>query len=215
MLPGDSGRVAIFRVAMPAGGVLLDEQRIRESVAETTRVLEAVARDSAPLVAKVAGLLIRRIAAGGKILVCGNGGSAADSQHIATELAVRYLSDRKAIPAIALTVDTSILTAASNDLGFEHVFARQVEALGRAGDVLIAISTSGNSANVVQAARTAKSAGLLTVGLTGESGGELAGIVDECLCAPSSHTPRIQEAHLVIEHLLCEALESSVSGAPS
>jgi D-sedoheptulose 7-phosphate isomerase len=158
-------------------------------------------------------LLVERVASGGKILVCGNGGSAADAQHVATELTVRYLRDRKAIPALALTVDTSTLTAAANDFGFEFVFARQVEAHGAPGDVLLAISTSGTSPNVVRAVEVAKQRGIVTIGLTGEGGGRLAELADHSIRVPSNHTPRIQEAHLVIEHLLCEALEEAADGA--
>jgi D-sedoheptulose 7-phosphate isomerase len=185
----------------------LDQTRIAERIAETVKVLERVGREAAPAVEAVARVLRERVAAGGKVLICGNGGSAADAQHVATELAVRYVKNRKAIPAVALTVDSSILTAASNDFGFERAFARQVEALGRRGDVLLAISTSGDSPNVLRAAETARAAGLVTVGLTGETGGALAERVDHCLKVPSRTTARIQEAHLVIEHLLCEALE--------
>ena len=132
---------------------------IRASMAESARVLERLAAETAPAVETAGRALADCLGSGGKLLLCGNGGSAADAQHVATELVVRYLADRPAIPAIALTVDTSILTAASNDLGFEHAFARQVEALGRPGDGLIAISTSGTSPNVVAAVRTARRAG--------------------------------------------------------
>jgi D-sedoheptulose 7-phosphate isomerase len=191
----------------------MDQAKIRASIGETVTVLEQLSADVAPALEAVARVLVERIGAGGKILICGNGGSAADSQHVATELTVRYLADRRPIPAIALTVDSSVLTAASNDLGFEQVFARQVEALGRRGDVLLAISTSGNSPNVVRAAERARDLGLVTVALTGAKGGQLARVADHCLRAPSSATPRIQEAHLVMEHLLCEALERSVGGA--
>jgi len=193
----------------------LDQSGIRESIAETIAVLERVSRETAPVVEEVARVLVERVAAGAKVLLCGNGGSAADSQHVATELAVRYQTSRRAIPAIALTVDTSVLTAASNDLGFEEVFARQIEALGARGDVLIAISTSGGSPNVLRAVEVARERGLVTVGLTGEGGGKLAGAVDHCIRVPSGTTPRIQEAHLVIEHLLCAALERWAEGEPS
>ncbi len=193
----------------------MDLERIRESMASTMRVLERLERETAPVIAEVGQVLVGRVKAGGKILVCGNGGSAADSQHLSTELTVRYLADRPAIPAIALTVDTSLLTAASNDYGFEHVFARQVEALGRDGDVLLAISTSGDSPNVLRAVEEAKTRGLVTVGLSGESGGRLGELCDYPIRAPASVTPRIQEAHLVIEHLLCEALEEGLHGEGS
>lgn len=187
----------------------MDVDRIRRSIRETVEVLERVGRETAPAVSEVAEVLARAIRAGGKLLVCGNGGSAADSQHVAAELGVRFLRDRRPIPAIALTVDSSVLTAAANDLGFERVFARQVEALGRPGDVLLAISTSGSSPNVLRAVERARALGLVTVGLTGEGGGELARLVDHAVAIPSERTPRIQEAHLVVEHLLCEALEEA------
>jgi D-sedoheptulose 7-phosphate isomerase len=193
----------------------MDQARIAESIAETVAVLTRLGREAAPAVESVARVIRERVAAGGKVLICGNGGSAADAQHVATELAVRYVRNRKAIPAVALTVDSSILTAASNDFGFDRVFARQVEALGRPGDVLLAISTSGGSPNVLRAVETARAAGLVTVGLTGEGGGALAGRVDHCIRVPSRVTARIQEGHLVIEHLLCEALEEWACGEAS
>jgi D-sedoheptulose 7-phosphate isomerase len=158
---------------------------------------------------RVAAALARCVQSGGKILLCGNGGSAADSQHMATELTVRYLKERRPIPAIALTCDTSALTAAANDLGFENVFSRQVEALGRKGDALIAISTSGTSPNVLAAVRSARVLGIVSVALTGESGGALGPLADYWIGVPSNETPRVQEAQIVVEHLLCEAIESS------
>jgi D-sedoheptulose 7-phosphate isomerase len=191
---------------------LLDLRRIRESISSTAAVLERLRTESAPQIESVARILIERVQEGAKVLLCGNGGSAADSQHVATELTVRYLRDRRAIPAIALTVDSSILTAASNDLGFENVFARQVEALGARGDVLVAISTSGASPNVLRAVEKAHSLGLVTIALTGGDGGKLAGMADHAIVVPSRSTPRIQEAHLVVEHLLCEALEQACGG---
>jgi D-sedoheptulose 7-phosphate isomerase len=187
----------------------LDVARIRESIESSARVLGGLAAVAPAL--REAGLALgAAVGSGGKILLCGNGGSAADAQHFATELTVRYLADRPAIPAIALTTDTSVLTAAANDLGFEQVFARQVEAHGRPGDALVAISTSGSSPNILQAVRAAKERELVTVGLTGAGGGELGPLVDHWLAAPSDHTPRIQEAHLVLEHLLCELVEETV-----
>ncbi len=188
----------------------MNAQDFRASITETVRVLEQLRDGKSEELVRVAGVLSRCIHDGGKILLCGNGGSAADSQHMATELTVRYLAERRAIPAIALTTDTSALTAAGNDLGFEQVFSRQVEALGNAGDVLIAISTSGTSPNVLRAVKTARERRLVTVALTGESGGELAAAADHWIGVPSRHTPRVQEALLVAEHLLCEAVEASV-----
>ncbi len=149
----------------------------------------------------------RSIRNGGKILFFGNGGSAADAQHLATELAVRYIDDRAPIAALALTVDSSTLTAASNDMGFERVFARQIEALGQAGDVAIGISTSGKSPNVLAALRTARDKGLVAAGLTGRDGGAMVGLAEPLLIVPSNDTPRIQEMHIVWGHMLCGALE--------
>lgn len=144
---------------------------------------------------------------GGKILLFGNGGSAGDAQHLATELAVRYKSDRAPIAALALTVDTSTLTAAGNDLGFEHIFARQIEAIGRAGDVAVGISTSGRSPNVTAALKMAERKGLTPTGFTGRDGGELVGLADPLIIVPSDTTARIQEMHILIGHILCGGLE--------
>lgn len=149
--------------------------------------------------------------AGHKILFFGNGGSAADAQHLAAEFVVRYHKDRKPYGAIALTTDTSILTAHSNDYSFETVFDRQIEALGRSGDMAIGLSTSGNSANVINGIKTAKQMGLWTCAFTGDSGGELKAIADACLCVPSNETARVQEGHILIGHWLCEALDEALS----
>lgn len=147
------------------------------------------------------------IKSGGKLLLFGNGGSAADAQHIAAELVVRYKQDRAAIAAIALTTDTSTLTAGANDLGFDTIFSRQIEALGRAQDVAVGISTSGNSPNVLAALREAKKRGLVTVGLTGGDGGQMKSLCDAIVVVPSRVTARIQEMHIFVGHLLCRALE--------
>jgi D-sedoheptulose 7-phosphate isomerase len=146
---------------------------------------------------------------GNKILFCGNGGSAADSQHLAAELVIRLRSavNRAAIPAIALTVDPSIMTAGGNDIGFENVFARCVEAYGRPGDILVGISTSGNSPNVIKAIEQAKKLGMKSIGLLGGSGGKMAGICDAQVIVPSSVTARIQESHIMIGHIWCEMIE--------
>ncbi len=141
---------------------------------------------------------------GGQLFLCGNGGSAADAQHLAAEFVNRFLMDRPALPAIALSTDTSALTAISNDLNFSQVFARQVEALGRKGDLLLGISTSGNSANVLAALRAARPAGLFTVGFTGQGGGEMAALCHILLEAPSGHTPLVQELHGAAGHLFCQ-----------
>ena len=145
---------------------------------------------------------------GGKLLFFGNGGSAADAQHLAAELVIRYKTDRKAIAAIALTTDTSTLTACGNDLGFDALFERQIEALGRKGDVAVGISTSGKSPNVLRGLKQARKAGLGTVGLTGGSGGEMASVCDSVIKVPSAVTARIQEMHITIGHMLCVALET-------
>jgi len=147
---------------------------------------------------------------GGKIIFFGNGGSAADSQHLATELTIRYVSDRKPIAAIALTTDTSAITAAGNDFGFEFIFSRQIEALGNPGDIAIGISTSGNSANVLNALRSAHDKNIITVGLTGNDGGEMKNKCDLCITIPSSTTARIQEMHISLGHALCDALEQKL-----
>ena len=145
---------------------------------------------------------------GGKILLMGNGGSAADCQHIAAEIVGRYQRERRGLPAIALTTDSSILTSVGNDFGFEHVFSRQVEALCAPDDIVIGISTSGNSANVVAAIEAAARVGAYRVALTGAGGGRLADICDLTLAVPSAETPRIQEAHILIGHILCELAEA-------
>jgi D-sedoheptulose 7-phosphate isomerase len=147
-----------------------------------------------------------------KILIAGNGGSAADAQHFAGELVSRFYFDRPALAVIALTTDTSILTAIGNDYGYEDVFSRQIQALGQAGDVFIAISTSGNSPNILKAIAQSKAQGLTVIGLTGRTGGKMKALCDLCLCAPSDSTPRIQECHLVMEHTLCACIEEALFG---
>lgn len=145
---------------------------------------------------------------GGKILLMGNGGSAADSQHIAAEIVGRYKKERRGLPAIALTTDTSILTSIGNDYGYDYIFARQIEALCQPQDTVIGITTSGNSANVVRAIEEAKNIGATTIALTGGTGGKLATLCDFCLVMPSNDTPRIQEAHIFVGHSLCDLLEA-------
>ena len=152
--------------------------------------------------------MAERLRRGGRILVAGNGGSAADAQHLAAELSGRYLKERKALAGIALTTDTSALTAIGNDYGYDFVFSRQVEALGRPGDLFIGISTSGNSSNVIKAVESAKELGLKTLGLLGRDGGKLKGLVDDAIVVPSSVTARIQEVHQMIYHFWCEAIDA-------
>jgi D-sedoheptulose 7-phosphate isomerase len=149
---------------------------------------------------------------GKKTLIAGNGGSAADAQHIAGEFVSRFYFDRPALPSIALTTDTSILTAVGNDYGYEKIFSRQIEANGVEGDMFIAISTSGNSENILQALSVAKERGLITVGLTGESGGKMAEICDFIVKVPSKETPRVQESHILVGHIICAVVEEELFG---
>ena len=178
---------------------------------ESIQVKKQVLDEQMPVLAEIAGSLLHALRAGHKILFFGNGGSAADSQHIAAELVSRFRRDREALPAIALTTDTSILTSVGNDYSFAEVFARQIAALGRPGDVALGISTSGNSPNVLQAMQVAKARGLVTVGFTGREGGKLKDSVDLCLRVPSQNTARIQEAHITVAHILCEIIEQEFS----
>lgn len=154
--------------------------------------------------------LVSALAGGGKVLLLGNGGSAADAQHVAAELVGRFGREGAPLPAVALTVDTSILTAVGNDYGFDQVFARQVQALARPGDVVFALSTSGDSPNVLAGATAARDAGVAVVGLTGANGGALAALCDVAVCVPSSNSARIQEAHIAICHALCEVVDSEL-----
>lgn len=165
------------------------------------------------MVERAIDLLVERLSAGNKLLVCGNGGSAADAMHISAELVGRFLQDRRPIPAIALTANAPILTALSNDYSYETVFARQVEALANPGDVVWGISTSGNSKNVVEALRVARTKGAYTIGMTGKSGGAIAEYSDVLLAVPLSDTPRIQEVHLATYHAICEVVEARMCQA--
>jgi D-sedoheptulose 7-phosphate isomerase len=188
--------------------------------AAVTTGLEALARsvlDSVALserVATAAGRYAATLRAGGTLFFCGNGGSAADAQHVATEYVVRYSASRRPLAALALTTDTSLLTAASNDLGFELVFARQVEALCRAGDLLVLHSTSGDSPNLLAAARAARDRSVRTVGFLGRGGGALAALVDDAIVVPSDDTGRIQVIHLALEHLIVELVEVELAAGP-
>ena len=170
------------------------------------------------MVAEVSRMIVAALEQGNKILICGNGGSAADAQHIAAEFVGRFAFDRPALPALALSVNTSCVTAIGNDYGFDLVFSRQIEALGKKGDVVIGISTSGNSANVLRAMSTSKKLGLRRVALTGCTGGKLKYEVESCLCVPSNETPRIQECHILIGHIISELVEQTIfleySGIP-
>lgn len=191
-------------------------RRARRHLEESAAVKLAVADQCVGAVVAAAALLADSFRAGGRLYLCGNGGSAADCQHLAAEFVSRLTRDfeRPALPAVALTTDTSFLTAYANDIGFEGVFARQVEALGRPGDVLLGISTSGASANVVRAVETARRLGMKTVALTG-AGGPLAGLVDVTVAVPTTGTQHIQEAHLAVEHILCDLVEQHLFGPGS
>jgi D-sedoheptulose 7-phosphate isomerase len=182
---------------------------IQNQLMESAAVKTELARTSADLIRLIAEMAIGRLRSGGKILLCGNGGSAADSQHIAAELVGRFRLNRKGFPAVALTTDTSVLLSVGNDYGFEDVFRRQVEALGRKGDMLIGLSTSGNSMNVVKAAEQAKSSGLSTVALVGASRCRLDDLADLVVHVPSTDTARIQESHIAIGHILCDLIEQA------
>jgi len=179
---------------------------------ETADNLRTMSEDAAlhTALARVAEACIAALRRGHKILFAGNGGSAADAQHLAGELVSRFNYDRPGLPAFALTTDTSVLTAIGNDYGYERVFARQIEAVGVAGDVFIGISTSGRSPNVLQALRVAREKGLVTVGLTGRGGGEMPALCDHCLRVPADATPRIQEGHIALGHTLCWLIERAL-----
>ena len=186
-------------------------QQIAAILQESSKTMAATA-EQAPLIESVARKLVETVRAGGKILTCGNGGSAADAQHFACELVGTFMvKSRRAFPVVALTTNTSNLTSIGNDLSFDEVFRREVEALGKPGDVLVAITTSGNSPNVLKAVEQAKRQGLWVFGLTGGTGGKLKGLADACLVVPNPTTPRIQETHIAVIHILCALAEEELS----
>ncbi len=180
---------------------------IAKDIQDSIDVKIALLKTHVPLIEKAARMIFDCLKSGHKVLFFGNGGSASDSQHFAAELVGRYEKERRGLPAIALTTDTSILTAVANDYGFERIFERQIEALGNRGDVAFGISTSGNSKNVLLAIAKAKALGLATIGLSGRSGGELSAKADLSIVVPSNKTARIQESHLMIGHILCERVD--------
>jgi len=188
------------------------ERRVSELIEASIATKQSLLRsqDAISTVAKVSELLVGALKQGNKALLFGNGGSAADAQHIAAELVGRFAFDRPALPALALSVNSSCVTAIGNDYGFDQIFSRQLEALARPEDVAIGISTSGNSLNVQNAMSVAKKIGLHTVALTGRDGGKLRNIVDHCICAPSDETPRIQECHILIGHIISELVEREI-----
>ena len=185
---------------------------IAKRLEESAQIKAIIARSMIDEIECMVNLIVMAYKAGGKVVLCGNGGSAADAQHIAGELVGQFMLKRQAFPAIALTTNTSILTAVANDYGYEAVFSRQIEALVTEKDVVVAISTSGNSPSVVEAIEMAKAKGAKTIGLTGGNGGKLAKVADLVLTVPSDATPRIQEAHITIGHIVCELVERELSG---
>jgi D-sedoheptulose 7-phosphate isomerase len=185
---------------------------IENEFAKSKALLEAMSSSESlrAAIEQAVGISVAALRNGNKLLFAGNGGSAADAQHWAGELVSRFNFDRPGLPAVALTTDTSILTAIGNDYGYDYVFARQVEALARSGDVLFAISTSGKSKNILRAVEAAKQREVLVIGFTGQSGGDLASISDVCLRSPSSETPKIQEGHEILGHLICGLIEHEI-----
>jgi D-sedoheptulose 7-phosphate isomerase len=186
-----------------------DQKNLIENSLKThIKLFQRILKEEKPNIENCAELIFETLEKGNKILICGNGGSAADAQHIAAEFVGRYETERKALPAIALTTDTSAITALTNDYSFEKVFSRQIEALGKEGDLLIAISTSGNSPNIISAIMTARQIGCKILGMTGAKGKKLASLSDTCLMIPASRTARIQEAHITAAHIWCEIIDA-------
>lgn len=185
---------------------------IKQELLKSRDVFAAMAEDTAlhTEMERITTHCIERLQAGSKILLAGNGGSAADSQHLAAELVSRFNVDRPGLPAIAITTDTSALTAIGNDYGYEQVFSRQIEAIGNTGDVFWAFSTSGRSANILRALQAARANGLSTVGLSGKTGGDMPSLCDYMIHVPSEHTPNIQEGHIAIGHIICGAIEEAL-----
>jgi len=187
---------------------------VKHKINESIKVIDAMSKDEVLLkdVDDVSSRVTLAFREGQKVLIAGNGGSAADAQHIAAELVSRFCLERPGLPAIALTVDTSIITAVGNDYGFDNVFARQVQALSNRGDIFIGITTSGKSKNIIKAVEVAKNNGLVVVCFTGDYSKELKKLCDYCICVPSDNTPRIQEGHILLGHIMCETIERSLYG---
>jgi D-sedoheptulose 7-phosphate isomerase len=188
-----------------------NKNKIKQIIDEHKKNVAALEQDQTETISKAAELIINSLKNGGRIYICGNGGSAADAQHIAAELLGKFQKDRKALPAVALTTDTSVITSISNDYGYGCVFAREVEALVNKGDILWAISTSGDSENVLQAAKLARKKGAAVLGFTGKVGSKLEQISNICLCARNKSTARSQEIHQLSYHIICELVEQSIS----
>jgi D-sedoheptulose 7-phosphate isomerase len=186
------------------------EEKIRAIAAESIDVKRRFFEQSSQDLARAARMIIESMRGGGKLMIFGNGGSAADAQHIAAELAFKMGREREALPALALTTDTSLLTAISNDRSFDFVFARQIQAIGREGDIALAISTSGNSPNVIEAVKQARAMGVKTIGLLGACGGRVSSSIDLALIVPHNETPRIQEVHIAAGHIICQLIEDEL-----
>jgi len=183
---------------------------IKKQLQDHRALIDLLERELVPGIAEMAGLIASALTNGNKLLVMGNGGSAADSQHFVAEIVGRFKLERKALPAVALSTDTSILTAIGNDYGFDSIFSRQVEALAAAGDIVVGLSTSGNSPNVLKALTAARELGCRTVGLLGKDGGSIKAACDLALVVPSTDTPRIQEGHITIIHIVCDLVEKKL-----
>lgn len=202
------------QVLLGVRAVTAPVERVRDGLVGLSGLAAGVAAEYAEDVVRIAEMVVETLGAGGRLLFCGNGGSAADAQHLAAEYVVRFRRERRGLAALALTTDTSVLTAASNDYGFETVFARQVEALGRPGDLLFLHSTSGESENLLRAAESARAAGVRTVALLARGGGRLRGLVDFALVVPTDVGARAQELHLAIGHLVCDLVEEWLASSP-
>ena len=191
------------------------QRTILASLRETVRVHEALAASQPRLIAHAAQAMTAAVRRGRKIIWFGNGGSATQSQHMAAEFVGRFSKERRSLPSLSLTENMASITAIGNDYSFEHIFSRQLEGLAQHGDIAVGLSTSGNSRNVLQGLRAARTLGLTTIGLTGSSGGQMTALCDLCLCVPSTTTARIQEVHLTIGHILCALVEDALEPHPS
>lgn len=184
---------------------------ISQNFSEHQKIISLVADQCSEDIASIGKTMVKVLQSGGTIYWCGNGGSASDCQHLAAELVGRFKADRRALASVSLTTDSSILTSVANDYGFDYIYTRQLQALARPGDLLVIISTSGNSPNILNALQTASSMGILTVGLLGKNGGKAENMVDQSVVIPSGTTARIQEAHILIGHCLCDLIEDGLS----
>ena len=208
-------RIPDSKVEIPDFNIQNPKSIISGSFLQHIEVFDEMLRSSFDVITECADIILDTFRNGRKVMLCGNGGSAADAQHIAAEFVGRYETERRALPAIALTTDTSALTALANDYDFERIFSRQVDALAQDGDCLIAISTSGNSPNVIAAVMAARRVGCRVIGMTGAKGKKLAGLSDACIMVPSERTARIQEAHITTAHIWCEMVDAEISAAKS